>query len=183
MRVILIALVAILASCSTRNKEYADGVYSIWMDTPVYIGPGSNFPREWVPALKAAVLKWKMDDRYLLIYSEDYPVVKINVLNNWPTTHQSNQQAYTSIFWSAGFTIRSEVFINKEDFKFCLETCLYDEVHLESLLVHELGHVLGLKHRPQGSGVMEPYLGYQTIRNVPTYGELNVLHGVYDPRP
>ena len=73
-------------------------------------------------------------------------------------------------------TKKSEVALREESmlafwnehniFKKTLETPAGNrDVHLESLLIHELGHVLGLKHKDSGDSVMATYLSSLTMRN------------------
>ena len=61
--------------------------------------------------------------------------------------------------------IEYPVFFCKKNFDFYLEgNAPGSSVHLESLLLHELGHVLGLKHRDDSGSVMATYLASSTQR-------------------
>ncbi len=86
----------------------------------------------------------------------------------WMTSWESNkstEQARTSVYWVGDQIKEADIRINDKNFDFYLEAPKAgSDVHLESILVHELGHVLGLKHRDDSGSVMATYLSAQTKR-------------------
>ncbi|MBX9766886.1 MAG: matrixin family metalloprotease [Bdellovibrionales bacterium] len=104
-------------------------------------------------------------------------------MNSWQTD-RANEQARTTIYWIGDEIQEADVYINDKDFEFysgssarCLSStsgagsCAIPsrQVDFESLLVHELGHVLGLQHNDALPSVMATYLRpEQTRRKIGT---------------
>ena len=75
------------------------------------------------------------------------------------------EQARTTIFWEDDRIVEADMRLNKKNFSFYTDEFPRGAVHLESLVVHELGHVLGLKHNEGGGSVMHPILASYTVRD------------------
>jgi predicted Zn-dependent protease len=85
-------------------------------------------------------------------------------MNTWEADKPS-EQARTSIYWAGNTIQEADLRINNKNFSFYIDSPAKDtDVQLTSLLVHELGHVLGLKHNDQEPSVMATYLAMHTIR-------------------
>jgi len=87
----------------------------------------------------------------------------------WKTDWDANQpseQARTTIYWSSNRMNEADIMINAKNFKFSIDTPAPGEVDLQSLLVHEFGHALGLKHTTATS-VMVKTLDYDVLRRAP----------------
>lgn len=64
----------------------------------------------------------------------------------------------------------ADIRINAKNFSFYKasdKNDTYGKVHLESLIIHEMGHVFGLAHIEESDSVMQAYLKSQTIRDTP----------------
>lgn len=90
----------------------------------------------------------------------------------WMTTWDAdlgNQQARTSVRWDGNKLKDADIRINAKNFVFYKEgdTSTGGKVHLQSLVLHELGHAVGLVHIEETESVMQAYLKSQTIRNQP----------------
>ena len=90
----------------------------------------------------------------------------------WMTTWDDdlgNQQARTSVRWDGSKLQDADIRINAKNFLYYKEgdTSIGGRVHLESLILHEFGHALGLVHNEQTESVMQAYLKSQTVRNQP----------------
>ncbi len=101
-------------------------------------------------------------------------------INNWESGKEL-EQARTTIFWKGTFISEADIRINARDFAYSVtDVAEPSRVDFESLLVHELGHVLGLQHVEVGKGsVMEAQLAHGTERRVPGNVDLESLKCEY----
>ncbi len=67
----------------------------------------------------------------------------------------SNEQARTVIHWSGQEIFDADIYINAKNIR---------NIDIESLMVHELGHALGLAHDIEPGSVMNPTLAKSQIR-------------------
>lgn len=83
---------------------------------------------------------------------------------------KSSEQARTSIYWVGDQLKEADMRINAQNFNYywnqpgaaSMESA--NSVNIEALVIHELGHVLGLKHKDRDSSVMATYLANNTDR-------------------
>ena len=179
----------ILASCSKHSAQTACGfvqnVYGeriSWKgNLPVNLYVHQSFPSQYYSALDDAIRTWETTLGRKLFHVVNYslsgPVDPhrdgsnvIYWMNNWET-NKSNEQARTSVYWEGDQIRETDIRINAFNpttgvgFRFYTDYPLNaSDVHLPSLLLHELGHILGLKHNDTGSSVMATYLPSQTVR-------------------
>jgi hypothetical protein len=76
-------------------------------------------------------------------------------MTNW--TDKPSQQANTTIFWVNNQIIEADVRVNAQNFQYSTDLS-GGTVDVQSLLTHEFGHVLGLKHEDSQPSVMATYL-------------------------
>jgi len=184
-----IAMGSFLA-CAPTNKEQApcgfvQNVYGeriSWKNAvPVPLTIHSSFPQEFYPALENAMKTWETaaGRRLFKIVATNAGgsatprqdnLNMISLMNEWDAS-RPDEQARTSVYW-VGYEIQeADIRLNGKDFTFYQDNPQgYRQVHMESLLLHELGHLLGLKHedgRDSQSGqlsVMGTHLPSQTKR-------------------
>lgn len=76
------------------------------------------------------------------------------------------EQARTTIYWAGSRIYESDVRLNDRDFRFFAgDSPGVSEVDMESLMIHEFGHVLGLKHTDLTQSVMQPTLAGASLDN------------------
>lgn len=148
---------------------------------PVVLYVDSSVPPEYYPAIQSAMDTWNgvLGRQVLKLggWTSDYPVEKqdgVNVIyyvRNWPDSIKE-KQAITTIHWAGDRIFEADVRVNgnPSDFNyFTGSSVVLGRVDFESLLLHELGHVLGLEHPKVETGgtVMAKRLDDGVLRRVP----------------
>jgi hypothetical protein len=186
--VLLVVISLLLANCGLNKSDshgnaqpdcgFVQNVYGeriSWKDSaaiPLFIH--ESFPAEMLPGLQRAMSRWDqvLGRPVFRIVQTGYQSAGpaqdgVNVVY-WMKTWEDNkstEQARTSVYWVGDQIKEADIRINNKNFSFYLDGSGQPGlVHLESLLVHELGHVLGLKHRDEAGSVMATYLASQTQR-------------------
>lgn len=78
---------------------------------------------------------------------------------------KTNEQGRTVTRWKRAKITDSDILINAAAFQFFLQSpAVGSKIHLGSLLVHEFGHALGLRHIPFSQSLMFPSLNYLQVR-------------------
>ena len=162
------------ASCGFLQNSYGQRVS--WKQTsPVlfYIDPAFSLTEE--AALISAAHKWEqVVGRPLAVFqrvpSDKFwsPAVDrrntIYYLYDWPFSY-SNQQAVTQLYWAKNQLIEADIKVNRKYFRYFIEKPDSTSVHFESLMIHELGHALGLTHYFEAPTVMWSILALGVVRN------------------
>lgn len=89
-------------------------------------------------------------------------------LKGWESSRKT-EQGRTSVYWIGDLIKEADIRLNAQDFNFYWQNSTVSQassnyfagtanVNLEALVLHEMGHVLGLKHRDGESSVMATYL-------------------------
>lgn len=143
-------------------------------NTPVLIYVDSSVPGIYFGAIRAAVEEWNN--------SIGREVLRIGGWTNkggapandganiiyWLTTWEAarpNEQARTTVHWAGDRIYEADIRINAKDFDyFWGEQPMSGRVDIQSLVLHELGHVLGLAHTEGVPSVMAKTLPNGTVR-------------------
>lgn len=170
----------LLASAAESDCGFVQNAYGervSWKkNIPVTLKIHKNFPPEYIDALQSALHHWNEAAGMTLLravpadidLSEKTQKDSINTIHwmtDWPETSQQ-QQALTNLYWRSNQLFEADIGVDQKYFNFYIDKAAtpYD-VHLESLLIHELGHVLGLKHRNTVPSVMWSVLNGAVVRD------------------
>lgn len=175
-----------ICSCDIRRQESCGFIQNgygervSWKgNTPIIFHIHSSMPTEYRDSIHQAAIKWEKaightlfqfinddDDKSPLLPRQD-GVNTIYYMTKWEEESPS-EQARTSVYWVGDEIKETDIRINAKNFSFFIDKpTSYTDIHLESLMIHELGHVLGLMHQNKSSNqIMYPYLSESSIRNV-----------------
>lgn len=116
----------------------------------------------------------------------------IYFLSSWEADRKS-EQGRTSIYWAADQIMEADIRINAQDFAFydkdpkqlvLPEGVVHtlqnsDGYNFEALILHELGHFLGLKHTTGNGSVMVTHLSAYTDRTVLSASDIQNVQCAY----
>lgn len=150
----------------------------------------STVPRKYDEAIIKAAETWNQRKRMTLIEvhrDDKYPDSAANdgtngiyFLNTWDS-NESKEQGRTAIKWDISKIRDADIKINAQNFKFYIEgeEETAGKISIESLILHEMGHALGLKHIEDSSSSMQPYLSAAKSRISPGDVDINSLNCEY----
>lgn len=172
---VLLSLSVILAGCSKPKSEescgFVQNVYGervSWKNNlPVKIWIHTSVSAEFEPSIRAAAETWnralgrvaiviEMQKVSGSLASRDGQNVIYN-MNQWER-EKSAEQGRTSLYWVGDLIQEADIRINDYNYNFYGSEQQPGFVSMESLALHELGHVLGLKHEDASPSVMATYL-------------------------
>jgi hypothetical protein len=176
---------------SCNFVQNSQGIRVSWKSsTPFHLIITANVPTDFDSAIIQAATTWNIrkpmnlieihrDNSYPTVASED-GVNGIYWMTEW-AADQPDQQARTSIKWDISKLVDSDIKINAKNFKFYKtgDPNPAGKINIESLMLHEFGHAMGLKHLNAGGSVMQPTLSSATDRNEPAQVDLNSLNCEY----
>ncbi len=187
VRTYLGILVLLLVSACTQKPAPQDSCNFVqnteiqrvsWKsNVPVSIYNHDSFPVEHLTALKSAFKRWEDKIGHPLFklsgthggpkLAKRDGVSAIYWMDDWEAD-KSGEQARTTIYWEGTQIKEADIKLNAKDFTIShASPLLGSTIDLESLLVHELGHVLGLQHNESGKSVMAVILSYLEVRQEP----------------
>lgn len=161
--------------CGFVQNSYGQRV-SWKKNIPVTLKIHPTFPAEYEDTLKKAAQHWNDVAGMTLINfamaeagspnkAEKNFISTVHWLQEWPEA-QRNLQALTNLYWQGNALYESDVIVDAKYFNFFVDKPVNsNDIHLESLLIHELGHVLGLKHRSTVPSVMWATLQGSAVRS------------------
>lgn len=173
---------------------------------PVDLVINSSVPAQLRPAIYRAVKTWEDQiGRKIINIIEDSGRASnmpakdghngIYFLSNWEADRQS-EQGRTSVYWADNQIMEADIRINAQNFSFydldpqqlILASGVDGTVHalsnsdgynFEALILHELGHFLGLKHTTETHSVMVTHLSAYTDRTVLSASDSESVKCVY----
>jgi hypothetical protein len=143
---------------------------------PIQLQIHESVPAEYYPAVEETLRSWEAATGKKIFEVVSWGsrgpnqprqdgVNTIYYLNTWEDA-KSLEQARTSVYWIGDQIREADIRLNAKDFTFYVDTSdRQRSVHMASLLIHEFGHVLGLKHQDGVASVMGTYLSSNTVRS------------------
>ena len=181
---------ATLMGCSQKSPDSCGFVQNSagerisWKnETPIHLAMHTSIPEEYRGAILSSADKWnKVLGRKMIVIDEALnqgPNVAskdgqsvIYMSSTWEAEKPS-EQGRTSIYWVGDRIREADIKLNAQNFQFYWQKSSETQgVNIEALVMHEMGHVLGLKHKDAESSVMQTYLASNSDRT--TIGETDV---------
>jgi hypothetical protein len=199
LRIMTILFFLILASCAPEIKSEKSchffqnefGQRVSWKtNLPIDLYIHESFPSNMHKAIFDSAAEWNNNFGFEVFTvnlnspkSANSPKKDLYSVIFWEThsiSFDSNKQALANIYWNGDAIIESDITINAVNYSFFLENpeSTYD-IHLKSVLVHELGHVLGLSHNDHDNGVMSSFLEPNIVRDTLTESDLKSVSCEY----
>lgn len=173
---------------------------------PIELVINSSVPASLRPAIYRAVKTWEDQiGQKMFEITEDSSRASqgpskdgknaIYFLSSWETERRA-EQGRTSVYWADNQIMEADIRINAQNFSFydqdpqqlILGSGVDGTVHalqnsdgynFEALVLHELGHFLGLKHTSERSSVMVTHLSAYTDRTVLSASDSESVKCVY----
>ena len=141
---------------------------------PVVLYIDSSVPSEHFDDIKNAATVWnKQVGREVIkiggyVETDGKPAQDnhnvIYYMDTWEND-KSNEQARTTVYWAGDRIYEADIRLNAKDFTFSHgQNLVRTDVDMESLVLHEFGHVLGLAHSNSSPSVMARSLPNATAR-------------------
>lgn len=157
---------------------------------PVVLYVHESVPTDAIPTIQDAMDKWNTRfGRNLLVLGtgvvsgENRPVRDgrnvIYWMLNWDEALRFREQARTTILWSDKNLFEADMMINANQPLDWSDIPSIGKIDLESLMVHELGHVMGLAHVEGKGTVMARELNTGILRREPQEIDLQSLSCEY----
>lgn len=154
--------------CGFVQNSYGERVS--WKDEGIVtLYLHESVPTEYIGAVQSAAATWERSVGHKLFNIDTNKISGdavprkdgknvIYFLQDWEPD-RSMEQGRTSLYWVGDKVSEADIRINAKNFQFYWGQDKYsNKVNIEALLLHEMGHVLGLKHRDMGGSVMATYL-------------------------
>ncbi len=197
--ILVMAFGGIFTACQPKMKPESDCNFVMsgqvqrvsWKaKLPVTLYISSSVPMEYRETIRIAAAQWNYKMNKVAFIIQDSDLVADNPAKDntsviywrtsWDDEHR-NEQARTTIHWRGDQITEADMSINAEDNQFtAFGELAPGKVDFTSLIVHELGHVMGLQHIQGQESVMAPTLAQNIERSNPYEVDLNSLKCEYN---
>lgn len=177
------------SACGFVQNSYGQRIS--WKHTlPVKIYISKSWPIQFLADAQSAADKWNAALNHPIIEIvdnsitiSDTPVADkkngLYFMTSWPA-EKNLIQGITNLYYSGDQANDADIRINGKDFVYYSYVPQPShQVHMESLLIHEMGHLLGLKHYQDPPTVMDPLLPYDFTRDTITPSDQQSLNCEY----
>jgi len=182
---LLAGALSVLPGCAVKEQVdcgYVQNVYNqrvSWKGKlPILLEIDPSVPVEFHGAIVQAAKKWESVLGKTLFRIEPSKVNTgglpqrdgrniIYFLKKWEQ-NKNTEQGRTSVSWIGDEIMEADIQVNSADFTYYWngagDTTSNKAVNFEALVIHEMGHVLGLRHRDGVGSVMETFLASKADR-------------------
>ena len=193
---IMISLGLSLQGCGTKPSpeescnfvQNADQQRVSWQSQTAVMLIDQSVPSVYRPAIERAAKTWndKVGHEVIKIAgvttstgpAQDGANV-IYFLNTWEADRK-NEQARTTVYWTGTKIYEADIRVNDKNFDFFWgDDTVPGKVDIESLVLHEMGHVLGLAHISEAKSVMAVSLPYAYLRRDLSQSDLSSIRCEY----
>lgn len=132
----------------------------------------------------------EVDKANLNLNSLNDSVMGVYKIQHWPMDLPSSALAVTQIFgtrYNQGDAdeyvkmVHADILVNYNLYNFRTDAYVRSTYDLQTTIVHEMGHFLGLSHQPYGAdSIMVPSIGTTTERRAPTSNDSNDIAERYN---
>lgn len=184
---LVLSIAMTIQACAPKSQEDCGFVQNVYgeriswkSDVPVTMYLHSSVPDSLVQPILDAAATWERTAgrRLFNIVTSPRDVGPMNphkdgrnviyFMNTWES-NRASEQGRTSVYWIGDLIKEADIRLNAYDFSFywqnhTLTNAVNAErrssspVNIEALILHEMGHVLGLKHKDGAGSVMATYL-------------------------
>lgn len=174
-----LGLILGLGACTPKPQNDCGFVQNVYGERiawkgriPIELKLHQSFPAEFEAAAKEAAEVWNRAAGKTIftlnpsdraggpVESRKDTKNVIYLYSSWEPD-RANEQARTSIYWKGDLIEEADIRVNAK-FSFYFrkdgEVPAENAVNIEALLIHEMGHVLGLRHDDNAPSVMATYL-------------------------
>lgn len=154
--------------CGFLQNVYGERI-SWKKDLPIKMYLDESVPDQYIEAIQLAAQTWERQAGRRLFEIQTQKIRggspeknSLNVIywmNTWEDNRRS-EQGRTSVYWIGDQIKEADIRINASGFSFYTTQSanMMGGVNIEALMLHEMGHVLGLKHKDENGSVMATYL-------------------------
>jgi len=189
MKYLLVTSLFILTSCYRPPPSQQSCNFVISKDSqrlhwnkefPIKLHIDDSVPEIAYPAINRAVMAFNdvIKDHQVFVFADD-SYATIYWRNTWNRAIP-NEEAVTTLNFIGSEIYKATIEVDAYNFSFNYDyTDVFIKVDLESLMIHELGHVLGLAHINSSGSVMYPTLNSGEIRRELGIVDINDLECGY----
>lgn len=181
-----------ITACAPKKSEDCGFVQNVYgqriswkTSAPIQVYVSSSVPVALRPAIHRAAASWEQSLGHKVFEVIEETTTEpsqpgrdkkngIYFLSQWESDRKS-EQGRTSVYWAGDEIQEADIRINSADFVYydqnpqqLVRTTTSNKAsagyNFEALILHELGHFLGLKHRENGGTVMAKELAAYTDR-------------------
>ncbi len=171
-----------LQACAPKSQDDCGFVQNVYGERiswkgnlPITLYVHSSVPKQYYGAIQAAAKVWEDQLGHKLFnIVTDQPITGpidphkdgsnvIYMMDTWEPDRTA-EQARTSVYWVGDQIKEADIRINSKFSFYWNQVGTPEGINIEALVLHELGHVLGLKHKDHDGSVMATYLPSDTDR-------------------
>ncbi len=163
---LLLALSFILMGCAQEDSfvcknslRNSYGENMLWYEDHIGVYINDNMS-QYQQAVDNAVEKWNQYSKVKLVITNNSNThIHLYASSDW-SNREPSEQAFTGHTYYGNMFVRTAIVINT--YNYTWYHLNGNGVEIESVLLHEFGHALGLHHF--GQGIMKPTLPFNTTR-------------------